>query len=30
MDIELLRQPSQRSIAIDGGDRQLRLEGRVV
>jgi hypothetical protein len=30
MDVELLRKLSQRSIALDGGKRHLRLEGRCV
>ena len=30
MDVKLLRQLSQRSIALDGGKRHLRLEGRCV
>jgi hypothetical protein len=30
VDVELLRKLSQRSIALDGGKRHLRLEGRCV
>jgi hypothetical protein len=30
VDVELFRQLSQRSIALDGGKRHLRLEGRCV
>jgi hypothetical protein len=30
VDVELLRQLSQRPIALDGGKRHLRLEGRCV